>query len=90
MPAFHAETDALRFWVLTPQEVWVGASVSSSVLHYRFQGQRDGSDAALVYAAHRQAIDAAVLRRVATGSREPVMIREFDLASPLPRANLGR
>lgn len=78
-PEFHLGADALRFWVPTTGQDAVGASVSSSVLHYRFKGRLDGSDAVLVYEANRQAIDAAVLRRLAAGSREPVMLRENDL-----------
>jgi hypothetical protein len=84
-PAFHAETDALRFWVAMPGGPVMGASLSRSVLHYRFQGRVDGSDALTVYAAHRLLIDAAVRKRVAAGSREPVMLREHDLPVP-PRS----
>lgn len=83
-PVFHAETDALRFWVSIPGGTVVGASVSRSVLHYRFQALQDGSDALNIYATHRVALDAAVVRRVAGGSREPVMLRENDLP-PSPR-----
>ena len=78
-PEFHVESDALRFWVALADQGQVGASVSRSVLHYCFKGRQDGSDAALVYAANRSEIDAAVVRRVAAGSREPVMLREHDL-----------
>ncbi len=81
-PEFRADSDALRFWVLAPDQTRVGASVSRSVLHYRFQGRADGGDAALVYEANRQEIDAAVVRRVAAGSIEPVMLREHDLPTP--------
>jgi hypothetical protein len=84
-PAFHAETDALRFWVPVPGGgPAMGASVSRSVLHYRFQGLVDGSDAVTIYVANRIVIDAAVLKRVAAGSREPVMLREHDLV-PMAR-----
>ncbi|MDT7834094.1 hypothetical protein [Aquabacterium sp. OR-4] len=81
-PEFHGESDALRFWVSTADQASVGASVSRSVLHYRFNGRDDGSDAVSVYAANRALIDAAVLRRVVAGSREPVMVREHDLPVP--------
>jgi hypothetical protein len=81
-PVFHAETDALRFWVAIPGSAVTGASVSRSVLHYRFQALLDGSDALVIYAANRVALDSAVLRRVAAGSREPVMLREHDLPRP--------
>ncbi|MDE2371175.1 MAG: hypothetical protein KGN16_19560 [Burkholderiales bacterium] len=79
---FHDESGTLRFWVLTPNREWVGASLAKAVLHYRFGGKFDGSDAAVVYAAHRSVIEAAVLKRVAAGSREPVMLREHDLPVP--------
>jgi hypothetical protein len=78
-PLFHTPTDALRFWVATPDHRSIGASVPRLVLHYRFQGQEDGSDALAVYAANREVLDGAVLRRLAAGSREPVMLREADL-----------
>lgn len=81
-PAFHVESDALRFWVRTPDRQYMGASMSRLVLHHRFQGKVDGSDAIDIYAANRTEIDAAVLRRVSRGSREPVMLREHDLPQP--------
>jgi hypothetical protein len=84
-PEFHASTDALRFWVRTSDRSSVGASVSRLVLHYRFKGLQDGSDAAAVYAANRALIDAAVLRRLSSGSLEPVMLREHDLSVPAHR-----
>lgn len=78
-PAFHTETAALRFWVPMADGLVVGASISKSVLHYRFQGHADGSDAVKVYEANQHEIDTAVVRRVGAGSREPVMLREYDL-----------
>lgn len=81
-PYFHVDSDALRFWVRLPDGALMGASIARRVLHHRFKGQADGSDAVSVYAAHQQAIDAAVARRVASGSREPVMLREHDLTDP--------
>ena len=75
---FHEESGAVRFWVDvdgTP----IGASISQQTLHYRFRpGVRD--DVPLeTYKAFAEEIDAAVVRRVAMGSIEPVMLREFDL-----------
>lgn len=81
-PSFHAESDALRFWVFLPDQPAVGASVSRSVLNYRFSGCADGAEASVVYAAHRAEIDAAVRRRVAAGAREPVILQWHDLAPP--------
>lgn len=57
----------------------IGASVPWRVLHYRFQAQFDGSDAVATYEAHRDELEAAVLRRASGGSIEPVMLRENDL-----------
>jgi len=78
-PEFRLDSGALRFWVAIPGQKPMGACVSASVLHYRFKGKLDGSDASLVYDANRAAIDAAVIRRAKAGSREPVMLRESDL-----------
>ena len=79
-PYFHADSDALRFWVLCEDGQNVGATISKQTLHFRFKGDMSGSDVLATYAAHREEIDAAVRRRVAKGSREPVMLREFDVA----------
>jgi hypothetical protein len=79
---FHAETDALRFWVPMPDQAPMGAIISRRVLQHRFQGSPDGSDALATYTAHRDVIDAAVARRAAEGAREPVMLREHDLPWP--------
>ncbi len=73
------DSGSLRFWVALPNQARIGATVPASVLHYRFKGKLDGSDAAEVYVANRLAIDSAVVRRAAAGSREPVMLRESDL-----------
>ena len=80
-PYFHTDSDALRFWVLCPDGQNVGATISRQTLHFRFKGDMSGSDVLATYEAHRDEIDAAVLRRVAKGSREPVMLREFDVAA---------
>ncbi len=77
-PEFHGETEALWFWVAADGDDAVRASISRWVLHYRFKGNLDGSDAAATYSAHRSLIDAAVLRRIDAGSREPVILREAD------------
>lgn len=81
--AFDPDSGVLRFWVPMPAGPPMGATLSRQVLHYRFQGAMDGSDARAIYEAHRVEIDAAVARRAAAGSREPVMLRENDL--PLRR-----
>lgn len=79
-PFFHEDSGAVRFWVLADADQFVGASVSKEALHYRFQSGLAGSDALASYLLHRGEIDAAVRRRIASGSIEPVMLRERDMA----------
>jgi len=79
-PFFHEPSGALRFWVLIAEGSSIGASISKEALHYRFKGDITGADAAQCYTANRLIIDEAVRRRVAKGSIEPVMLREFDVA----------
>jgi hypothetical protein len=75
---FHDDSDSVRFWVQVAAVV-VGASVSKRTLHFRFAPQSTGEDPLTTFRAHRAALEAAVRRRVARGSIEPVMIREADL-----------
>ncbi len=75
---FHEESGAVRFWVRTAAGGWIGAIARKQVLHFRFGAMVSGDDALKVYQDHRHAIDAAVLRRVAAGSIEPVILREAD------------
>jgi hypothetical protein len=84
-PWFHADSGALRFWVALPDGQLMGAVLSARLLQFLYQAHPDGSDAIAVYESNRGAIDAAVLRRAAAGSLEPVMLRENDLP-PRPRA----
>jgi hypothetical protein len=75
---YHDESAAVRFWVEV-DGVPIGASIGKATLHYCFRpGERD-EDPLETYRAHASDIDAAVRRRVAQGSIEPVMLREFDL-----------
>jgi hypothetical protein len=75
---FHDESGAVRFWVRTAEGSWVGAIARKQVLRFRFGAMDSGEDALKVYQDHRHEIDAAVLRRVAAGSIEPVILREAD------------
>ena len=77
-PFFHEASSAVRFWVDVDGAL-IGASVSSATLHYRFRPGDHGEDPLETYRVHARDIDAAVRRRVAEGSIEPVMLREFDL-----------
>ena len=81
---FHADSACVRFWVTVGDQL-VGASVGKAALHYRFMPQASDDDPLATYRAHATEIDAVVRRRVAGGSIEPVMLREFDLR-PLPVA----
>ena len=82
-PAYlHLESDSVRFWVLV-DTTWVGAMISRRCLHHRFQPQAVDEDPMQTYLTFEQDIHAAVRRRVAAGSLEPVMLREHDLRDAL-------
>ncbi len=81
-PFFHTDSGTVRFWVLNEVGTYTGATISKETLHYRFQADRDGTDALASYGAHHVEIDEAVRRRIANGSREPVMLRESDVPAP--------
>ncbi len=75
---YHQDSEAVRFWV-SIADGFVGASVRSSVLRYRFNPDGVREEPIEIYARHAAELGAAVQRRVALGSREPVMLREPDL-----------
>lgn len=78
---FHDDSASVRFWVQVGDHL-IGASVGKSTLHYRYQPHRSDDDPMATYREHMPALHAAVHRRVAAGSREPVMLRENDLHVP--------
>jgi hypothetical protein len=78
-PFLHDASGDVRFEVLLDDGASIGASISMRALHYRYRASLDGADAVATYTAHRGDIDAAVRRRFAAGSLEPVMLREHDL-----------
>ena len=80
---FHQPSGSVRFWVAIGDNQ-VGAMVSRQTLHYRYQPQRSDDDPLETYRANEAEIHAAVRRRVAGGSIEPVMLRDPDLAPRLP------
>lgn len=82
-PFFHTDTGTVRFWVLVDDQP-VGASIRRETLHHALRPGMPEADSLETYHAHSQAIDDAVRRRVAQGSIEPVMLREFDLRPPQP------
>lgn len=77
-PFFHADSASVRFWVEV-EGLLVGATVGKAALHYRYNPGRQDDEPLATYLAHAVEIDDIVRRRVAGGSLEPVMLREFDL-----------
>jgi hypothetical protein len=77
-PYYHEDSGAVRFWVPIDGQV-VGSSVSSRTLHFRFRPGASDDVPLETYKRHAEDLHAAVRRRVAAGSIEPVMLREHDL-----------
>jgi hypothetical protein len=80
-PFFHEASATVRFWVQVDDRL-MGASVGQLALHHRFRPEAQGEDPLETYQAFSLDIAQAVRRRVAQGSIEPVMLREFDLRAP--------
>ena len=80
-PYYHEDSGAVRFWVDTDAGL-VGASIRREVLHQHFRPGAQGDEPLDSFLAHARSIEAAVRRRVAAGSIEPVLLREFDLREP--------
>jgi len=84
-PFFHNDSGAVRFWV-DVDGLTVGATIGKETLHYRYAAQRTDDEPLATYLANAAEIHAAVRRRVAKGSIEPVMLRELDVrVGPGPR-----
>jgi hypothetical protein len=62
------------------------ASIGSTALHYRFRPTATGEDPLETFKANEREIEAAVRRRLAGGSAEPIMLREFDVRQVSPDA----
>ena len=77
-PFFHEASGAVRFWVPINGTL-VGASIGKETLHYRYRPTATNDEPLATYQVHAQEIEAAVRRRVAGGSVEPVMLRDYDL-----------
>ncbi len=91
LPYFHAETDSVRFWVPIGEQI-VGACVSRNTLFHSYRQGALSADPLESHRAHIAELETAVRNRVATGSREPVMLREVDLqrvADQAAAATLG-
>jgi hypothetical protein len=83
---FHEDTGSVRFWVRCEDGSFIGASVRKETLHYGYNAPLGGAVEALAaYRAHQDELEAAVMRRVAQGSIEPVMLREADLTTSAGR-----
>ena len=76
-PFFHESSGTVRFWVLIDGNL-MGASVGREALRQRFRPAQ-GDDPVETFRANLADIEAAVRRRAAQGSIEPVMLREYDL-----------
>jgi len=77
-PFFHEASGAVRFWVPINGTL-VGASIGKETLHYCYRPTATNDEPLATYQVHAQEIEAAVRRRVAGGSAEPVMLRDYDL-----------
>jgi hypothetical protein len=77
-PFFHAVSGTVRFWVRVDEQ-FVGASIGKEVLHYRYRPNVSDDDPLATYTQNAAEIDAAVRKRVAKGSREPVMLQDSDV-----------
>lgn len=77
-PYFHEASGTVRFWV-PDGDAGIGASVGTEVLTYCFRDRVREEAPLKIYAAHRDQIHAAVMKRVAEGAREPVMLKRHDL-----------
>lgn len=84
-PYFDEPSSTVRFCILVNGNPF-RASIGSAALHYRFRPTATGDDPLETFKANEREIEAAVLRRVAGGSLEPVMLREFDVRQTLPEA----
>ncbi len=77
-PFLHLPSGTVRFWVLVNGQ-FVGSSIRREILHYRYHATQTDDDPMVTYAANLAEIHAAVRRRVAKGSIEPVMLRDADI-----------
>lgn len=79
-PFFHDASGTVRFSV-TVEGKNVDASIGRETLRYFYRTGED-ADPLHTFGLHVEEIDAAVRRRLAQGSMEPVMLRENDLRGP--------
>lgn len=79
-PFFDEASATVRFWVSQEGQPPVAASIGGATLRYHFQAQGIGDELVAAYTAHATQIDAAVRQRLAAGAREPVILRDADVA----------
>jgi hypothetical protein len=77
-PFFHESSGTVRFWVRIDSGL-IGASVGAAALHHVYRPTAHDDNPVDTLRANLAAIEAVVRRRVAQGSIEPVMLREYDL-----------
>lgn len=77
-PFLHLPSGTVRFWVLVDGQ-YVGSSIRREILHYRYHATQTDDDPIVTYTENQVEIHAAVRRRVAKGSIEPVMLRDADI-----------
>ncbi len=77
-PFFHESSGTVRFWV-SVDGIFIGASIRKQTLHDCYAPHPKDDDAVATYVRNSAHVDAAVRRRVAAGSLEPVMLRDYDV-----------
>lgn len=75
---FHIPSGTVRFWVLV-NGISVGATIGKATLRYRYRPYEIEDEPLATYISNSAEIDAAVRRRVAGGSVEPVMLQDHDV-----------
>jgi hypothetical protein len=79
-PFLHIESGTVRFWVSVNEEL-IGAMIRKETLHYSYHPHKQDDEPLETYAAHLEEIHEAVRLRVASGSRQPVLLRDADLGA---------
>lgn len=82
-PFFSERSGSVLFWVPIAG-IAVGASVSCETLQRRYTPLAADKDPMDTFRTHLAGIEEAVRRRVASGSIEPVVLRERDLEARDP------
>jgi hypothetical protein len=85
LPYLDEPSSTVRFCILVSGSP-LRVSIGTTALHYRFRPTATGEDPLETFRANEREIEAAVLRRLAGGSLEPVILREFDIRQALPDA----